>query len=196
MDLVISIDRKVALFINSFSGHSVIFDTVMKGFANDYFMPVVFCLILVVLWFTENAGDKGALNQKAVLQAVSSLGLANLAIKFLNGLFYRTRPYAEIPVHVLLYRPGDSSLPSNAATVLFAVAMAVWLNNRKFGNILFILAAVEAFSRVYVGMHYPLDVGSGAALGIITALVTYQIFRAIDPMISYLINIAKQYFLA
>jgi undecaprenyl-diphosphatase len=196
MDQVISIDQKVARFINSLSGHSVIFDTIMKGFANDYFIPVVFCLILVVLWFTVNNNDKGTLNQKAALQAVASLGLVNLAIKFLNDLFYRTRPYAEIPVRVLLYRPGDSSLPSNAATVLFAVAMAVWLNNRKFGNILFILAAVEAFSRVYVGMHYPLDVASGAVLGIITAWVVYQIFRFIDPLVSNLINLAKQLFLA
>jgi membrane-associated phospholipid phosphatase len=47
----------------------------------------------------------------------------------------------------------------------------MFLYDRTTGAALFVLAAVLAFARVYVGTHYPGDVAAGAAIGILWALV-------------------------
>ena len=174
----------------------MILDETVKGFANDYFMPVVFCLALVALWFAAGDAARRELNQKAVLQAIFSLGIANGAVEAINALFYRSRPSMEIPVRVLLYQPGDSSFPSNASTVLFAIAMAIWFRNRRVGGILLILAAIEGLSRVYVGMHYPLDAISGAVLGVCIGWIANMLFGRFDLLVSRALSLARRLFLA
>lgn len=196
MDHLISLDQKLALLINGLSGHSAVLDEIAKGLANDYFLPVVFCLVLLALWFAFGDGAAREVNQKGVLGAVVALGIANGVVEGMNALFYRARPYMEIPVRTVLYQPLDSSLPSNAATVLFAVATAVWFRNRRVGGIMFILAAIEGLSRIYVGMHFPLDVVSGAVLGVFIGWVVNVLFRVFDPSVSRAIGAARRLFLA
>jgi len=60
----------------------------------------------------------------------------------------------------LVHAPHDGSFPSGHATVSFACAAPAF----------FLLAAAIAWSRVYVGVHYPLDVLGGAVLGVAIAL--------------------------
>jgi undecaprenyl-diphosphatase len=89
-------------------------------------------------------------------------GLASL-LKAVTG---RPRPFVSIHhVHVLINRPASGSMPSAHATTAFAGALLLgWLWPRwRIGFLA--LATVIAFSRVYVGVHYPADVLAGAALG-------------------------------
>jgi membrane-associated phospholipid phosphatase len=53
------------------------------------------------------------------------------------------------------------------------MAMALWLYDRTIGTIAFVLAAIIAFARVYVGVHYPSDVLAGALIGMAVALLLY-----------------------
>lgn len=193
---LISLDQSLFVLINGLSGRITFIDELMKGLANDYFVPIIFCLILVAMWFSHSEAQKRKLDQKIVLQALISLGLANVVVLICNSLFYRSRPWVDIPVHSLLYRPGDSSLPSNAATVLFATAIAVRCKNRKVGEILLGIAAVEGFSRVYVGMHYPADIIAGALIGFIICLIVTKNFWVIDPLVELFIQKARRYYLA
>jgi undecaprenyl-diphosphatase len=58
------------------------------------------------------------------------------------------------------------SFPSGHATVAFACATVLALAVPRLRVPLFVLAALIAFSRVYVGVHYPFDVLAGAVLGV------------------------------
>jgi len=65
--------------------------------------------------------------------------------------------------------PHDASFPSGHAATSFAAATMLSLSFPRFAPFLYVLAAAIAFSRVYVGVHYPLDVIGGAALGVLIA---------------------------
>jgi undecaprenyl-diphosphatase len=76
-------------------------------------------------------------------------------------------PLADPTPKPLLDLPSTSSFPSGHATVSFACATVLALAVPRLRAPLFALAALIAFSRVYVGVHYPFDVLAGAALGLL-----------------------------
>jgi undecaprenyl-diphosphatase len=95
--------------------------------------------------------------------AVWSADLLALAAKELTG---RSRPFAAFPeVDPLLGVTVGGSLPSGHAATSFAGAVVLSYFFRRALPALVVLAVLIAFSRVYVGVHYPLDVLAGAALG-------------------------------
>lgn len=63
--------------------------------------------------------------------------------------------------------PTDYSFPSDHATIAAALAAGLWLANRKVGAIAAVLALVEGFSRVYLGLHYPHDIAAGILLSMV-----------------------------
>ncbi len=67
----------------------------------------------------------------------------------------------------LVSLPVTSSFPSGHATVAFACATVLALAVPRLRWPLFALATLIAFSRIYVGVHFPLDVLAGAALGVL-----------------------------
>jgi undecaprenyl-diphosphatase len=65
--------------------------------------------------------------------------------------------------------PHDGSFPSGHAATSFAAATVLSFAFPRLAPALFLLAAAVGFSRVYVGVHYPLDVLGGAVLGVLVA---------------------------
>ena len=114
-----------------------------------------------------------------------TLGLTLLAVAVsdwssmgLKALFDRDRPplrYAE--PKPLVHVPHDASFPSGHAATSFAAATILTFAFPRLGAPLFVLAAAVAFSRVYDGVHYPLDILGGAALGIFVALALRFLVR-------------------
>ena len=70
----------------------------------------------------------------------------------------------------LVHAPHDGSFPSGHAAVSFACATLLSFYLPRGAPLFFLLAAAIAWSRVYVGVHYPLDVLGGAALGVLIAI--------------------------
>lgn len=66
---------------------------------------------------------------------------------------------------------GDWSFPSNHTTAAVAIAVGLALTWRKLGVVSLVIAAAVAYSRVFLGAHYPHDVLAGAVLGTVVALV-------------------------
>jgi undecaprenyl-diphosphatase len=109
---------------------------------------------------------------------VLAVTLADLSAMGLKALVDRPRPplrYAE--PKTLVPVPHDASFPSGHAATGFAAATMLSLSFPRFAPFLYVLAAAVAFSRVYVGVHYPLDVLGGAALGIVIALALRSLAR-------------------
>jgi undecaprenyl-diphosphatase len=104
--------------------------------------------------------------------------LAEVTSMILQAAIGRDRPFVVDPrPPPLVHRPDSFSLPSGHATVAFACATVLGAAVPRLAAPLFVLAAAVAWSRVVVGVHYPLDVLAGAGLGVALGLVVVRALR-------------------
>ena len=116
------------------------------------------------------------------LVTAATVWTADLLASLLKAVFDRQRPYEVIPeVDPLLRWDLAGSFPSGHAATSFAGAVVLTFLLGRWGPWLFLLAAAVAFSRVYVGVHYPLDVLAGAALGALVGLAATALVRRLRP---------------
>jgi undecaprenyl-diphosphatase len=101
----------------------------------------------------------------------------------IKELVGRARPPVADPNVVALYPvPDTPSFPSGHATTAFAAAVAVGLFYPRLRLPLLTLAALVGLSRIYLGVHYTLDVVAGAALGVAIGLaVAWTTRRLLAP---------------
>ena len=178
------LDQVAFDMLNSLAGRSAAGDVLIRLLMTDYLVPTALALVLFGLWFTGSTLARREENQRSALFAITSMFIANLVVKACNLMFYRPRPFAFREVNLLFYYPSDSSFPSNAATVGFSVATAVWLANRRAGLLCYVLASAFALARVAGGVHYPADILGGLFIGAATA---YVVSRKL-PFIGYVFD--------
>jgi undecaprenyl-diphosphatase len=162
-------------WINSKADHNAFLDHIMIFFA-DY-LQYAFALLLVVL-FLINRNYSRVIAMQAGFALV--LGFAvNRVIRF---FFFRDRPFVSHKVNQLVEHSPSSSFPSDHATAAFAIAFTIILCSISTRYIWGILAIGISFSRVWVGVHYPLDIMAGALNGIIMASFTHYIIFKLKPL--------------
>ena len=89
-------------------------------------------------------------------------------------------PEVDIPGgRFLIGRKTSHSFPSSHAMNMFAQAALFSFFYRKRAAWFFLFAAIIGFSRIYVGVHYPLDVLGGAVFGMCVGALVYGGYRAI-----------------
>lgn len=94
----------------------------------------------------------------------------------LKHLIDRPRPcQIDQAFQLLVNRPGSSSFPSTHSGFAFGAATAVFMKYKKEGTALLILAALSAYSRMYLFLHFPTDVLTGVVLGIIFGIAGAKI---------------------
>ena len=102
----------------------------------------------------------------AVLSLIFGVIVTNLLLK---NIVARPRPFAEIEALIpLIAKPTDFSFPSGHTTASFAVALVMLrMLPKKIGIPAVVLAALVAFSRLYLGVHYPADVLTGFVVALV-----------------------------
>ncbi|MCD7882412.1 MAG: phosphatase PAP2 family protein [Lachnospiraceae bacterium] len=120
---------------------------------------IILTVILLSIKKTRTAG---------ICSACALLGSFLINNLLLKNLFNRIRPYEVIEGLTCLIQPAtDASFPSGHTGASFASAVAICRQvPRKYGILLLVLASLIAFSRLYVGIHYPTDVLGGLVTGI------------------------------
>jgi undecaprenyl-diphosphatase len=110
---------------------------------------------------------------RALVNLALALLLASVvADGVLKPLIRRQRPFVAAPdIPVIGGRPTDASLPSGHASNAFAGAYVLSVMAPQARLLWWALAIAIAYSRVYVGVHYPYDVIAGAAVGVACAAI-------------------------
>ncbi len=169
MQQLLQLDRQAFYYINS-AWQNTLFDFIMPLIRHSNFsVPLyIFLLVYGVLNF----------NKKFWIWAASA-GLLVILTNYISSdiikeLWFRVRPCNDNtlthPARLLLsYKPQSSSFTSSHATNHFAMALFFYItlksHFRKKTNLFLLWAALIAYAQVYVGVHFPLDVISGAFVG-------------------------------
>ncbi len=95
-----------------------------------------------------------------------SVFLTWIAVSVIKVLVAFPRPFQTLKnLHVLISLPNSYSFPSGHAALTMALATSVYFYRKRLGELLFVFAFVVGMARIYVGVHYPLDVGIGFLIG-------------------------------
>lgn len=132
-------------------------------------------LLIVSLWLW---GPRSQLNSQRVLVVKTGVALLYaLSISWcLAQLFPHPRPFAIGLGHQFLSHAPDDSYPSDHGTVIFTFAIAFICWHRMWsGAVLMVTGAAIAWSRVYLGVHWPLDMLGAMLVGLLSCLFA-QIF--------------------
>jgi membrane-associated phospholipid phosphatase len=166
----------IHLFINQY--HSAFFDSFFKYITNlgDGICLPLFLVIMLLIRFRDS-----------ILLVVVFL-LSGLFVQILKRLFFsdvaRPSKYFE-GNHTLHYIPGVeqlccNSFPSGHSATAFSVffVFAMVTKHRWLKCILFILACLVAFSRVYLSQHFIVDIMAGSFIGMLTVFFCYPMIQS------------------
>jgi len=168
------IDYSIFKFINSFVGKSAVLDYLGIFFAK-YLIWVFVVLIIVLVIFYKNKKEKHLI-KKSLICILGAIILSLAINYFISLCCFRPRPFVNHMVYQLVNKSAlEKSFPSNHATIAFAVAFAVYFWYKRIGTVLIIFALFIGLARVFVGVHYPLDIIAGGIIGFLSALVTNKI---------------------
>ncbi|WP_307868681.1 phosphatase PAP2 family protein [Umezawaea beigongshangensis] len=159
----------------------------LQSFADwgtDFGLGLFGVLFLLGIW-RERRGTARAL-ALALLAPAATIG-AYATSEIVKTLVQQERPCRAVAGVIAIAEcpaVGDWSFPSNHATIAAASAGALALAWRRTLPLVLPLAAVMAFSRVFVGVHYPHDVAAGYLLGVTAApLLALALVPAATPLV-------------
>lgn len=178
VQFLIKLDTSLFQAINSVAGKSAVLDWVARVGADDHIVPVVLAilLLLTVLIAKNESGRETAFRCFAC--ALVALAISMIILYGLNSVFFRPRPFAGRAVRLAFYHNTDSSFPSNASTAAFALSFSVLLYKRKLGLLMLAVSCYPGLARVFVGVHYPLDIAGAFLLGLSSAAIA----RVLEPL--------------
>lgn len=168
---LVALDKTIFRFVNQSLANPVT-DVIMPFITTDLHLKIFYgvCLFLI-LW----KGDRRL--RWAVLGSLVVVTLSDqLSSAILKSLVGRLRPCKVMEVHLLVGCGSGFSFPSSHAANLFGQAFFFYGIAPRSAKFLVPLAALVALSRVFVGVHYPGDILSGAILGTAVGLVMEILF--------------------
>jgi undecaprenyl-diphosphatase len=145
-------DDKVFRRINQLAGRYSVLDMLMILISKK--ARYVFMFVLIFMWFRNDAQKKMTLN--AVISAAFTLFI---------------HPFMKRRVGILIPSKMDSSFLSKHTLLTFAVSTSIFLHERVIGSVMWGLALLTGFSRIWVGHHYPSDIIRSAFIGSLTSII-------------------------
>lgn len=191
LDSIIRLDEWLFFFINDLY-HSVFLDWIFLFFS--FYPLIIWVLIGLVVTFVEERKDHWFFVK--LLTALIFAGL--LTSVLIKPLVRRPRPDISHGIKVVLVDEhpaaipfnNDFAFPSGHAAVAFAGAYILTReetrkkhlknnhnkNYKKIASwVFYLVAAITAFSRIYLGKHYPLDIIFGGLLGLFVGAVSWNL---------------------
>ncbi|HEU5033237.1 MAG TPA: phosphatase PAP2 family protein [Mycobacteriales bacterium] len=162
-------DRHDFRVVNDFARDTSWLHGFMKFWAQDGIF--LLALALLVAWWLGRRANSPRKVATAVWGALAALVAVALVQPIANAVDER-RPFVTMPhVLTLIHHANDVGFPSDHATAAGAVAVTLLFVSWELGLVTVLAAFLIAFSRIYVGVHFPQDVGAGLVLGALVALI-------------------------
>ncbi len=172
-----ALDANLFLFVNHLP-HTRLLNAFFYGLTVIFNGGVAWYAV-TALRALRNRRRLGELIREVVIPLTITTALVEFPIK---AYFRRRRPFITIIQAIVIgKKPGTWSFPSGHSASAFGGA---WLLNRRFERfweLRYMTAGLVAFSRIYLGDHYPGDVASGSLLGLLFAMLFRKLFNRGRP---------------
>lgn len=185
MDLIQQLnfyDTQLLLFLNGL--HNSFFDGFMYTFTQTYvWIPFYLSVIYVILKSQKKEGIW------IILSLILCIVIADqVSSGFIKNAVQRLRPSHEPALEGLIhsvnaYVGGRFGFTSSHAanTFSFALLSALYFRNRNFSIAVISWSLLNCYTRLYLGVHYPLDIIGGLMVGFLTVLVCYTLMSKLKP---------------
>ncbi len=177
IDFVLDIDTKLFLFFNGM--HTPFLDVLMFNISKIWiWIPLYLGVIAFIVkkWKQESIW--------ILLSLIICFALTDQLTNLIKEIFGRLRPSHEPALaglvhHVQGYLGGKFSFVSGHAANVFGFALlsALIIKNTIYSWAIFFWAVAVAYSRIYLGVHYPLDILGGMSLGMGIATIIFLIWN-------------------
>ncbi|WJV63307.1 undecaprenyl-diphosphatase [Pectobacteriaceae bacterium CE70] len=134
-----------------------------------FFIPV---LLLWLWFFTGETGRRQALFCALTIEIALGLGA-------LSGLFYfHPRPFMISLGYTWIHHTPDNSFPSDHATLLISAGLSLFMSRAKItGSIVMTLALFAAWARVFLGVHFPMDMVGAAVVSVLAYGIAFTLWK-------------------
>ncbi len=136
---------------------------------------LIYLLILFILLLSFTGGMK---EKKAFLLILICLPVAFFLIKIIHLFFYEARPFITLNCIPKILESGPS-FPSIHTTISSIFVFPFVLCKSKWSLLFLPVLIWIGISRVYVGVHYPLDIIGGLVIGVVSLLLAFQFKKLI-----------------
>lgn len=175
LDTIIEKDKELFVYLNSLGVES--WDQFWMVVTNQFSWIPLFALMLFLVF--KAYGWKKSL----MIMVVTALLItfSDQFVNFIKDYFGRLRPNNDPTINEfirILKRPKSFSFVSGHSTTSFAATTFMILTLRKyykFPLLLLIWPLLFAYSRIYVGVHFPVDIFAGMLLGVLEGYIFYKI---------------------
>lgn len=165
--------------INGVAGTYSSVDTAVLFLTNN--LAYIVCIgvaIYMVIWHplkVQDLQDRLRAFRQSILFVFSVLTTV-VVVQAIKVIIALPRPFQVLAsINALAPYESGYSFPSAHAAITVAIATATFFYHRRLGIILYVFALIVALSRIYVGVHYPIDVVAGAVLGWGIAYILHRV---------------------
>lgn len=178
-----SLNHSLFLWMNASQDPPLVLRFVALVLAYGVIWLVPLGLVVAWLW-----GDTRV--RRACVLALATTGLALAAAQVITRVWPQPRPFMVPLGHTLVAHVADASFPSDHLTVLWSIAFSLLLlpRLRGAGALIALLALPVAWSRIYLGVHFPLDMLGAAGVAAVSAALCWSVR---DSVLAPLMNAAN-----
>jgi undecaprenyl-diphosphatase len=183
LENIIHLDKELLIFLNSLGSEQ--WDPLWLVITNQIYWSPLFILIFYLTIKAYGWKQGGFMIFSMILLVAFSDQFTNLIKNTVQRLRPNNDPEIKHLLRTLISPKGYSFTSGHASTSTFLSVFVVLLLKDKYKYIYFILfwPLVFAYSRLYLGVHFPIDIVVGAIVGVTFANIYYFFFKKVDQKI-------------
>ncbi len=173
-----ALDREITIFLNNLS-HDYL-DVIMMTLSNKYVWIPLYLFLMYWLWHFNHK-----FFIKNIILCISAVLISDfITSSVMKPFFERLRPcndpYISEFINIVSGCGKKFSFASSHASTTFSLATIIYLLSDKKIKYLFLWSLLIGYSRVYLGVHFFMDIFFGFLVGFLTSIIIYRISKKIN----------------